>query len=134
MLTRIRIEVEEETAEACVEALWKYEHALVQQEIKRYRHLWPVSVTEEDVEDAELREYPTPNHPWSDDIAARSFANGELGREVTEEIIEYVEGASYRGRRVVRYERIDMRRAFLGQPYFEFTVSGPGVDSTARPL
>lgn len=137
MLRRIRIEVEEETAEACVEALWKYEHALVQQEVRRYRYRWPVSLVDEPeirdgagqllpINTAELdaREYPTPDQPWSDDIASRSFANEQLGRELHEEVIEFDEGLpGYRGRRVVSYTRVDTR---LGS-FVELEVSGPQV-------
>jgi hypothetical protein len=113
MLTRIRIEVEEETAEACVEALWKYEHAIVQQEVRRYRDLWPVTGSHEHVNTAE-EEYPTFDHPWSDTIENRDWYNSTLGRELTEENIAYDEsGPGFRGRRVVRFVRVDTRHSLF---------------------
>ena len=113
MLTRVRIEVEEETAEACVEALMKYEHAIQQQEARRYRDTWPVEFSDKHANTPE-EEYPTPDQPWSDDAVPRSFFNGQFGREITEEVIEYDSSLpGYRGRRVVAFTRIDMRsRAF----------------------
>lgn len=99
MLTKVRIEVEEPTPEACVEALNKYEHALQQQEAKRYHHLWPID-EEEHIEDV----------PWTYGVAARRFYNELLGREIVEEVIEFESGRlHYHGRRVVRYIRTDTR-------------------------
>lgn len=117
MLTRFRIEVQEETAEKCVEALMKYEHALHQQEVRRYRDWWPVTLdgtssNSEPLPEARSSEdeYPTPEHPWSDGVVPRSFYNERLGREITEEVIEFVaDGPFYRGRRVVTFDRIDTR-------------------------
>lgn len=101
MLKKIRIEVEEDSAEACVETLSKYEHAVQQQEAKRYQYLWPVN--EEGLP-------PIEDLPWRIGVAARSYYNGELGREIVEEVIEYDSGLpGYRGRRVVIYNRIDTR-------------------------
>jgi len=109
MLTRVRIEVEEGTAEECVKALWKYEHAIQQQEARRYRDIWPVSGSSEHVNTPE-EEYPTPDHDWTDDMAIRDFYNAQLGREVSKEVIEYDASLpGYRGRRVVRFVRTDMR-------------------------
>jgi hypothetical protein len=123
MLTRVRIEVEEETAEKCVEALMKYEHALHQQETRRYRLLWPISAGGEHVNTPE-EEYPTPDHPWSDDAVPRSFCNSQLGREITEEVIEYDQSLpGYRGRRVVVFTRIDTRRASVVERLWE--IHGP---------
>jgi hypothetical protein len=99
MLKRIRIEVEEPTPEACVEALNKYEHAIQQQEAKRYHHLWPID-EEDHIEDV----------PWSYGVAARRYYNDLLGREIAEEVIEYdVTGPYYKGRRIVLYKRLDTR-------------------------
>ena len=99
MLRRVRIEVEEPTAEACVEALNKYEHAIQQQEAKRYHHLWPIDESDH-IEDV----------PWSYGVAARRFYNDLLGREIVEEVIEFDAGGPYyHGQRDVRYDRIDTR-------------------------
>lgn len=93
MLTRIRIEVEEDTPEQCVRALWKYELALQQEEALRW----------------DLQEgIPTP--------AGYDFG-GDLGRELTEEVIEYDESVpAYKARRVVRYTRLDTRDASNPDP------------------
>lgn len=101
MLTKVRIEVEEDSAEACVETLSKYEHAIQQQEAKRYQYLWPCD---------------TEGHPniednaWKIGVAARHFYNQELGREIVEEVIEFDPSLpGYRGRRVLKFVRIDTR-------------------------
>ena len=99
MLRKVRIEVEEPTPTACVEALDKYEHAIQQQEAKRFHHLWPID-EEDHIEDV----------PWTYGVAARRFYNDLLSREIVEEIIEFDSGGPhYKGRRVVRYDRIDTR-------------------------
>jgi hypothetical protein len=115
MLTKIRIEVEEETAEACVEALWKYEHEIQTAEAKRYHDCWPVAGGVDESGEAWAEDNFPKNHPWSDGVVERSFFNGELGRELVEEVIEYDDGLpGYRARRVVKFIRVDMRsRAFL---------------------
>jgi hypothetical protein len=101
MLRKIRIEVEEDSAEACVITLSKYEHAIQQQEAKRYQYLWP----------SDPEGHPAiEDNAWNIGVAARHFYNGELGREIVEEVIEYDPGLpGYRGRRVVTYNRIDTR-------------------------
>lgn len=99
MLRKIRIEVEEATPEACVEALNKYEHAIQQQEAKRYHHLWPID-EEDHIEDV----------PWSYGVAARRYYHSLLGREILEEVIEYdASGPYYKGRRIVTCNRVDTR-------------------------
>lgn len=101
MLKKIRIEVEEDSAEACVETLSKYEHAIQQQEAKRYQYLWPCN--EEGLP-------PIEDLPWKIGVAARLFYNGELGREIKEEVIEFDPTLpGYKGRRIVEYVRIDTR-------------------------
>ena len=101
MLKKIRIEVEEDSAEACVETLSKYEHAIQQQEAKRYQYLWPC--TEEGLP-------PIEDLPWKIGVAARGYYNGELGREIKEEVIEFDPTLpGYRGRRIVEYVRVDTR-------------------------
>jgi len=139
MLTRIRIEVEEATAAECVEALAKYEHAIQQQEARRYRELWPISAML-DTQGGESKvntpeeEYPTPDHAWSVGINERDFYNSQFGREVTDEVIEFDSSLpGYRGRRVVVFTRIDMRRPFDGNeimPVSGWAVSltGTGID------
>lgn len=147
MLTRFRIEVQEETAEKCVEALMKYEHALHQQEVRRYRGWWPITLEGRSGNSgtsghlpeprSDEDEYPTPEHPWSDGVVPRSFYNERLGREITEEVIEFdSSGPFYRGRRVVAFDRIDTRSStFLKQlePTFANTMTAgtlgvPGDD------
>lgn len=137
MLRRFRIEVEEETAEQCVEALWKYEHALMQQEVRRYRDGWPVTLAAaeqtgqrgEPLEEMEAHtaeeEYPTPDQPWSDGVGSRQRYDEQLGRELHEEVIEFDEGIpGYRGRRVVSLTRIDTRHAmFLDSLTFSSVVA-----------
>ena len=99
MLKKIRIEVEEHSPEACVDSLNKYEHAIQQQEAKRYHHLWPID-EEDHIEDV----------PWSYGVNARRYYNDLLGRVIMEEVIEYAsDGTYYKGRRVVHYERVDTR-------------------------
>ena len=136
MLTRVRIEVEEDTAEACVEALSKYEHAIQLQEVRRYRDTWPITVTAQSVhrppypgEYADPQptavlepitgasEYPTPDQTWEAPLNVRTFFNDELGREITEEVIEFDASLpGYRGRRVVAYKRLDTRSLTFLEP------------------
>src|SRR5688500_337531 len=78
MLRKVRIEVTEPTAEACVDALNKYEHAIQQQEAKRYHHLWPID-EEDHIEDV----------PWSYGVPGRRYYHEFLSREIVEEVIEY---------------------------------------------
>lgn len=114
MLTKFRIEVEEETAEACVEALWKYEYEIQRAEAKRYHDLWPVEGGVRENPDGSHESWVEDNypkdHPWSDGVVPRSYFNDELGRDLIEEVIEYDESIpGYRGRRVVRFDRVDTR-------------------------
>ena len=140
MLTRVRIEVEEESAEACVEALWKYEHAIQIAEARRYVHLWPVTVTasrssdpEPEPVDAEVQ-YGIREHPWEDSVVPRSFFNSELGRELVEEVIEFDEGLpGYRARRVVRFTRVDMRRSTFTLSIRPLTFEVTGGDLISSP-
>ena len=120
MLTRVRIEVEEETAEACVESMAKYEHAIQQQEARRYRRWWPISATLDTRPGGESHVntpedgYPTPDHDWDDPLAERDFYNEQLSREITEEVIEYDSSLpGYKGRRVVVFTRIDTRSSIF---------------------
>lgn len=145
MLRRFRIEVEEETAEQCVAALWKYEHALVLQEVRRYRDLWPITLmaasqpqsSDEPIEHIEAdveEEYPTPDQPWDTSRDGRHWYNDQLGREVTEEVIEYDESIpGYRGRRVVAFVRVDMRSHYADGFIF-FTDPSNAANSRAPTL
>jgi len=93
MLTRFRIEVEEQTADECVSALANYEQALVDDELRRYALL-----------DADMAN--------SDDELYLRAAAELLGREVTEEVISFDETIpGYRGRRVVHFRRVDGRES-----------------------
>lgn len=111
MLKSVRIEVEEETAERCVEALWKYEHGIQVMEAQRFAGGWPIQLSSGGgLPEIPEEQYRIHMHPWSDGVVPRSFFNGELGRELVEEVIEYDESIpAYRGRRVLRFVRLDMR-------------------------
>ncbi len=102
MLKRMRIEVDgEDSAAACEAALTKYEHALQVVEARRYG-LHRSSPSEE-VGD------------WDREPVDRDFFSWDLGREVTDEVIEYDPSVpGYRGRRVVQFRRIDTRSAGIG--------------------
>lgn len=136
MLTRFRIEVEEETVEECVESLAKYQHALQAIEADRYRGQWPVTLTT-DVEppgnnDAWEAEYPVECY-WDMPMDERCFFTEEFAAEITEEVITFdPEGPCYKGRRVVRLPRIDMRQEnlLMIRPYFDFQISGAGYSPT----
>lgn len=120
MLRKLRIEVEEESPDKCVETLTKYEHALMAQEVKRYRKYFPVSSDDPELYERILN---TLDHPWEDEVAKRNFFNGELGREVVEEVIEYDPSLpGYKGRRVVSFTRIDTRSPEFG-PLISGTIS-----------
>src|ERR1043166_1857310 len=99
MLKRIRIEVEEATAEECVSALNKYEHLLQIAEADRYGF----------VEEFDILKFPE----WGTSTNERNFYNGQLSREITEEVIQYAPKDTvprgYHGRRVVRFKRLDNR-------------------------
>ncbi len=105
MLTRIRIEVEgADSAAACEAELTKYEHALQATEADRYASEFP----------------PAPVsgrfQRWSVPGVERDFYNTELGRAVTDEVIEYDPSLpGYKGRRVVQFNRIDMRGMTYGR-------------------
>lgn len=88
MLTRVRIEVsDEDSAGNCEHTLDKYEHELMAFEAGRFG----LSLTGGD---------------WKDMSGLREL----LGREVTDEVIEYDPSIpGYKGRRVVKYMRVDTR-------------------------
>jgi len=110
MLTRFRIEVEEQTIAETVEALAKYEHALVATEAQRYWEQWPHWYEQRgpDREPTELDDRSTFTK-WDMPMEQRDFFIEELGVEVTDEVIEMVEPGLYKGRRVVQLVRIDGR-------------------------
>lgn len=91
MLKRVRIEVEgEESAAATEMALTKYEHALQVVECQRF----DVGGMTETVH--------AHNHPEPIRI--------ELGRQVTDEVIEFDPSLpGYKGRRIVKFTRLDTR-------------------------
>jgi hypothetical protein len=95
MLKRVRIEVEAGSPDEAVCDLTKYEHALQAAEAERYGLGRVAGDTFRN---------------WGISVGQREFYNEELGREITEEVIEYdAGGPSYLGRRVVQYRRIDNR-------------------------
>lgn len=113
MLTRVRIEVSgEDSAAATEEALTKYEHAIQTAEYERYvaagrelsgTHGLPV---------------------WNVPTVERDFYNGQLGREVTDEVIEYDASLpGYKGRRVVQFNRIDTRSESFREPSSSASVT-----------
>ncbi len=108
MLTRIRIEVEgEDSAAAAEEALTKYEHSI---QVAEYERRYVAAGREIKGTHA----LPV----WNTPVVNRDFYNERLGREVTDEVIEYDPSLpGYKGRRVVQYRRIDTRsRTFAGEP------------------
>ncbi len=100
MLTRIRIEVEgEDSAAATEEALSKYEHVIHLTEMARHDHS---KVDHENLPQS---------YSWQQPVDRRNFYGGELGREVTDEVIEYDASLpGYKGRRVVQFKRLDTRK------------------------
>ena len=132
MLTRFRIEVEELTVAETLEALSKYEDALLVTEAERYWDQWPrdfgVDLEGNFVQqDGEVRPAHT---PWQSK-ADREDYRLELGARRTEEVISWDEGAGrYKGRRVVVVERIDLRDdtfVELKPSGFTIEMSGSGV-------
>ena len=118
MLTRIRIEVSgEDSARATEEALAKYEHVIHVAEASRHGLLRKGSARGEEalaVEEGQsvyeanlLQLYAG----WGVPVNERGFYGGELGREVTDEVIEYdPDLPGYKGRRVVQFRRVDTRQ------------------------
>jgi hypothetical protein len=104
MLTRIRIEVTGEDSAAATEAaLSKYEHALQVTEAQRHGIGYVVEPGDE-------RSPEFAKDGWKQPVAERDFYNQQLGREVTDEVIEYDPSLpGYKGRRVVCFKRLDTR-------------------------
>lgn len=110
MLARFRIEVEgAESASQCEEELNKYEHALQVAEAQRYGIGY--EATETVTEGRSSGSVKSASfEPWSATTAERDFYNEQLGRKVTDEVIEYDSTMpGYRGRRVVHFKRVDTR-------------------------
>ncbi len=97
MLTRIRIEVsDEDSAAATSEALDNYESAVIAAEAERYRVLAPGDDEPENL---------------------GAYVRQQLGREVTDEVIEYDASLpGYKGRRVVQFKRLDTRSDAFREP------------------
>lgn len=135
MLVRFRIEVEEKTIGKTVEALSKYEHALQCVEAGRYDGQWPIELTSEPGEPLEAAPSKEALAYWDTPLEEREWFNEELGRGVTDEVIEYDASLpGYRGRRVVRFSRIDTRRDDVDfiKPsigYFDIQIQGQGLES-----
>lgn len=116
MLTRIRIEVSDEDSAAATEAaLTKYEEALHQVEGRRFG--LPLS-------------YEVLDLDWEKPTGERvGNFNEELGREVTDEVIEYDASLpGYKGRRVVQFRRLDTRSG--SDPTPEGNASEAGTNTT----
>lgn len=120
MLTRIRIEVSgEDSAAATSEALSKYEHALQVIEAERHGTLRMGHARGEKTEIFDGSKGAPPEAlvraaqiapDWPTPVVDRGFYNSELGREVTDEVIEYDPSLpGYKGRRVVQFKRLDSR-------------------------
>ncbi len=126
MLKRFRIEVEELTVAETLEALSKYEDALLITEAERYFDQWPQDFGV-DHKGNYVAGAPRPAHGTWKEVSSEAYRI-ELGARRTEEVIAWNEGSErYDGRRVVVLERIDLRDdtfAPLKEGYFEFQVSG----------
>lgn len=143
MLKRFRIEVEELTIAETVDALARYEHALVAAEAQRFSAQWPVTLSSEEG----VIDEPYTYSVWDMEMGAREYFIDELGVKISEELIEYDESLpGYKGRRVIRLERVDMRNPdFIplkverletigearGEAYF--VDDEPGVHTSTRP-
>lgn len=104
MLTRFRIEVEESDATTCVESLDRYELMLHLAESSRYGLLYAGG------DACELANEPFTVEQWVHGQSRSSFHSEKLGREVTDEVIEFdVSLPGYRARRVVAFKRLDTR-------------------------
>jgi hypothetical protein len=112
MLTRIRIEVEgADSAAACEAELTKYEHAMQVTEAQRFGIGYESHQTDQGASQSSAQ-----HCPWEVSVESRDFYNPQLGREVTDEVIEYDSSLpGYKGRRVVQFKRIDMRGQSFGR-------------------
>ena len=121
MLTRIRIEVEgEDSAAATEEALTKYEHVIQVMEANRFGLLRKGSARGEEAlarpegQSAYEANVLQTHAGWGVRVDERGFYNEVLGREVTDEVIEYDASLpGYKGRRVVQFRRLDTRSSGL---------------------
>jgi len=126
MLTRIRIEVEGEDSAAATEAaLTKYEHALQITEAQRHG----IGVI---IEPGDERAPMFARDGWKQSVVDRGFYNEELGREVTDEVIEFDPSLpGYKGRRVVQFRRIDTRSSAARESLSTASVSFAAPDKAA---
>lgn len=108
MLSRIRIEVsDEETAAACEEGLDAYEGSIQRLEAKRFGFAVQY-VDGGDWHDSETTDY-----------------GDKLGREVTDEVLEYDPSIpGYKGRRVVQFRRLDTRSSHIADPEHSECLGG----------
>ena len=112
MLKRVRIEVEgEESAAATEMALTKYEHALQVVECQRFDVGGMTETVHAHNHPEPIRTFRT-DRPvfkgWND--TGRDYADFELGRQVTDEVIEFDPSLpGYKGRRIVKFTRLDTR-------------------------
>lgn len=122
MLTRIRVEVSgEDSAAAAEAALTKYEHAIQVTEALRFNLF---GAGRGPVYDG-----------WDEPIANRDFFNPVLGREVTDEVIEYDASLpGYKGRRVVQFTRIDTRKPEQAATGLETHVVTEGIKPTSTSI
>lgn len=104
MLKRFRIEVEEVDATTCVESLNRYEGVLHMVECCRYGLLYAGG------EMCEPANEPFTVPQWVDGESRSTFSSDKVGREVTDEVIEFDASLpGYKARRVVQFTRVDTR-------------------------
>lgn len=139
MLTRIRIEVEgEDSAAATEEALTKYEHVIQVTEANRFGLLRQGKARGEEAsaivegQSAYEANILQTHAGWGVRVDERGFYNEALGREVTDEVIEYDASLpGYKGRRVVQFRRIDTRSSAARESLSTASISFAVPDKTA---
>lgn len=112
MLTKVRIEVEEQTVGETVDALARYEHAIVTAEAQRYIDQWPTWYEVDPEAGGEPKEVDPRNVQsfWEMPAEDRDYFREELGAELLEQVIEYDQSIpAWKGRVVYAYRRVDMR-------------------------
>lgn len=143
MLTQVRIQVEEQTVGEVVDALARYEAAITTAEAQRFDAQWPHEYTTDPLQPGVPRRLsPEPSFHW--DLVEIPEYDFQLGRELVEEVIEFDSGLpGWKGRRVVRYRRLDGREHdFVPIKEIEefgvlngggFTVTGTGIGEIRTP-
>lgn len=137
MLTKVRIEVEEQTVAETVDALARYESAIMTAEAQRFDAQWPHEYVADplshEARPLEPRRVdPEPMYHW--DLESLPDYALQLGRELIEEVIEYDPSLpGWKGRIVVAYRRLDGRESHfvtLDSNHWVESGSGTGGEST----